>query len=104
MSLLDEFLFSSPKAPNLDEMVVWPEKSWELACMIGMLRSDILHGYPDAFDGVDHADYANDLYMVGPGQRQVPTEKWTKRELLENYVLYDEDDKQLILALKDMEA
>ena len=105
MADLDHFLFGSQKAPNLDDKVLWPETSWELGCQIGMLISDILYGYEDSFDGVDYADYADDLYRGEScgGDKAKPKQVWTKRQLLEDYAKAS-GDRKAIRALKDMGA
>ncbi len=86
---------------DLDAQVNWPDTSWGLACLIGMCRSDILNGYPDAFDAVDHADYARDVYRFGE-QKTAPMNAWTLGQLLHHYA--DGEDDVLEPALKEMET
>lgn len=86
---------------DLDAPVNWPDTPWALACLIGMCRSDILNGYPDAFDAVDQRGYAEDITRFDE-QKIAPMKDWTLGDLLRDYAKQD-DDVPLANALRDLQ-
>lgn len=90
----------SRRVPDLDMKVTFPDKSWELACFIGMCRSELLYGYPDSFDGVDYMDYAADMYREDYAG---PLPDITVGELLTQYAK-DAGDAAFAKALKELAA
>jgi len=97
--MLDKML-ATTTAPefNIDALIVFPEKPWDFAIMIGEAASMIENGYPDAFDAMDFEDYAQDVYQ--DAQRARGHKSTTYRQMFQDLQCYQGVIPEVAQAIK----